>query len=134
MNRQWITRIGTMAVGCLMLGAGGCSKGWQDKLEGRWVGSSITNIPADQEGKATGWVKATTFEFHEDKMTVTIPAEEPRTGSYKVSQVNGRKLTLDVARPNGQADKTVVTFNGSDKLIWEIGQERKVTLVRSVIQ
>ena len=108
----------------------GCSKGPQDKLAGQWVGESIDNIPPDQEGRANGWVRATTLEFRGDKLTVAIPAEEPRTGSYKVARVNGNRIAVEVSRPNGEHDEATFVLGAENQMKWEIGNERTVRFTR----
>src|SRR5256885_5769017 len=77
-----------------------CGKSPEDKLAGKWVGDRIDNVSAEQVARATGWVKGTTFEFAGDKVTVTVPAEPARKGSFKVSRVDGDKIVLSVARPD----------------------------------
>lgn len=109
----------------------GCGKAPQDKLAGKWVGDRIDNVSADQVARATGWVKGTTFEFEGDKLTVTLPAESPRKGTYKVSRVDGDKMVLSVARPDGSNDQASVTMREDKSLSWDIGQGREVRLVRT---
>src|SRR5689334_24311974 len=76
----------------------GCGGGPADKLEGKWVGDRIDNVSAEQVARATAWVKATTLEFAGDKLTVTIPTETARKGTFKVAKVDGDKLVLSVHR------------------------------------
>ena len=117
----------------LLLCLSGCSKGPQERLQGKWVGTSIDNIPPDQEARAAGWVKATSFEFKGSKVTVAVPAEEPRTGDYKISRVNGNRVTLQVLRTNGEADDTTLVLAGEKTLKWEIGNDRTITFQRSAV-
>jgi hypothetical protein len=112
----------------------GCAKGPQDRLAGRWVGESIDNIPPDQEARANGWVKGASFEFRGDRVTIAVPAEDPRTGSYKVERVNGQKLTLSITRPSGEADEAVFTLTGENSMKWDLGNDRQVKLTRIVAQ
>ena len=107
-----------------------CAKGPQDRLAGRWVGESIDNIPPDQVARASGWVKGTSFEFRGDRLTVAIPAEEPRTGSYKVERVVGQKLTLAITRPSGEVDEAVLTLTGEGAMKWDVGNDRQIKLTR----
>src|SRR5881394_1347607 len=95
----------------------GCAKRPEDKLAGKWVGDRIDNVSAEQVARATGWVKGTTFEFAGDKVTVTVPAEPARKGSFKVSRVDGDKMVLSVARPDVSTfDAATVTMHG-DKIM-----------------
>jgi len=111
---------------------GGCAKDPRDKLKGKWIGDRIDNVDPDQVARATGWVKGTTFEFAGDKLTVTIPAEAPRAGSYKVAKLEGDKMTLSVSRSDAtSADETTLTLLDEKTMRWDIGQGREVVLVRS---
>ncbi|HEU4411002.1 MAG TPA: hypothetical protein VFS43_37465 [Polyangiaceae bacterium] len=115
-----------------LLGAAACSKGPQDKLQGRWVGAAVENVPPDQEARAGGWVKATSFEFKGSKLTVNLPAEEPRSGEFKVARAQGNRLTLQVSRPDGSADEAALVLADENTLAWDIGNERVVKLRRAV--
>ncbi|MCU0681074.1 MAG: hypothetical protein MUF34_02220 [Polyangiaceae bacterium] len=114
-----------------LVGATACSKGPQDKLQGTWVGSGIENVPPDQEARAGGWVKATSFEFKGSKMTVNVPAESPRTGEFKVASAQGNRLTVQVSRPDGTADEAAFVLADENTLSWDIGNERVVKLRRA---
>jgi hypothetical protein len=110
----------------------GCGGGPADKLEGKWVGDRIDNVSAEQVARATAWVKATTLEFAGDKLTVTIPTEQARKGTFKVAKVDGDKVVLSVHRKDGQVrDETTLTLQGDKTLRWDIGQSREITLVRA---
>jgi hypothetical protein len=110
----------------------GCGGGPADKLEGKWVGDRIDNVTAEQLAEATAWVKATTFEFGGDKLTVTIPTETARKGAFKVAKVEGDKIWLSVHRKdNATRDEVALTMLGDKALRWDIGQSREVTLVRA---
>ena len=109
----------------------GCGKSPEDTLSGKWVGDRIDNVSADQVARATGWVKGTTFEFSGDKVTVSLPAESPRKGTFKVSRVDGDRMVLSIARPNSQTyDETTLTMRSDKSMSWDIGQGREVLLVR----
>ena len=115
-----------------LFGLCGCSRGPEDKLAGKWIGDRIDNVSAEQVARATGWVKGTTFEFTGDKLTVTVPAEPPRKGTFKVSRVDGDKLVLSVARPDTRTyDETTLTMQSDKSMTWDIGQGREVLLVRT---
>ena len=111
----------------------GCGKGPEERLAGKWVGDRVDNVTADQVARATGWVKGTTFEFAGDKLTVTVPAEQPRKGTFKVSRVEGDKVVLAVARADKTTtDEATLTLHGDNKsMIWDIGRGREVLLVRA---
>src|SRR5271170_78275 len=85
--------------------AAGCEKSPRDRLQGRWLGESIENVPVSQVQKATGWVKGTAIEFYGNKVIVTIPAQTPRTGSFKASCKEGETLLVSFNRDEGGHDE-----------------------------
>lgn len=112
----------------------GCAKGPKERLQGRWVGAHIDNIPKDQEGRALGWVKSTSFEFRGGRVTVAVPAEEPRTGEFKVVRSAGNKLTVEIARPGADPEETVFTLVDERTLKWDIGNDRSVTFEKTAMR
>ena len=68
------------------LAAAGCEKSPRDRLQGRWLGESIENVPVDQVQKATGWVKGTAIEFAFGRgRQFRVPWSNPRTCLRKPS-------------------------------------------------
>ncbi|HVY48323.1 MAG TPA: hypothetical protein VHB21_20690 [Minicystis sp.] len=124
---RWMS---TLAVALAAL-AVGCEKSPRDRLQGRWLGESIDNVPADEVQKATGWVKGTAMEFSGNKVTVTIPAETPRTGSFKVTKAEGDRLVVSFFREEGGRDDAEVQLVGDQALRWHIGQGREIVLIRA---
>ena len=90
----------------------------------------MENVPEAQMPKVTGWVKGTALEFSGGKVTVTIPAESPRTGQFKVAKVEGDRVTVSFLREEGGRDEAAFRFVGEDTLRWDIGQGREVVLQR----
>jgi hypothetical protein len=95
------------------------------------LGESIENAPETQAAKATGWVKGTAIEFSGSKVTVTIPAESPRTGQFKVTKVEGDRVTVSFLREEGGRDEADLRFAGEDALRWNIGSGREVVLLKA---
>jgi hypothetical protein len=126
-----LDRAGPLLGFAALLATAGCGGGPADKLEGKWVGDRIDNVSAEQVAQATAWVKATTLEFAGDKLTVTIPTEQARKGTFKVAKVDGDKVVLSVHRKDSATrDETTLTLQGDKTLHWDIGQNREITLVR----
>ena len=116
----------------LSLLAAACGKSPEGRLAGKWVGDRIDNVSADQVERATGWVKGTSLEFSGDKMTVTIPTEEPRKGTFKVAKAEGDKMVVAVSRSSGATtDEATLTFLDEKTLKWDIGGTREIVLVRT---
>jgi hypothetical protein len=109
----------------------GCEKSPRDRLQGRWLGESIENVPSAQVQKATGWVKGTAIEFNGAKVTVTIPAETPRSGSYKVTRKEGDTLLVSFAREEGGHDEAEMSVVGDGQLRWRIGEGREIVMVKA---
>ena len=126
----------SLILGSLALVAG-CGKSPADKLAGKWVGDRIDNVSADDVARATGWVKGTSFEFAGDKVTVTIPAEPARKGTFKVAKAEGEKMTLAIARTDDKPgessppDLASLTLIDAKTMRWDIGDSREVLLVRA---
>lgn len=109
----------------------GCAKTPRDKLQGRWLGESIDDVPAAEVAKATGWVKGTAFEFSGNKVTVTIPAESPRSGTFKVAKAESDRVVVAFKRPEGGLDEATFRFHGDSALVWEAGEGRDVVLLKA---
>lgn len=119
-----------MMAGLAMFSLVGCSKGPQERLQGKWVGDSVSNVPPEQEAQATGWARHTSFLFEGNKMTVALPAGESRTGVFQVDRNNGKKITLKVDRGNGEMDEAALTMVNENTIKWDIGNERSVQFTR----
>lgn len=120
-----------LAIALALPAAAGCEKTPKDKLQGRWLGEAIENIPAAEVPKATGWVKGTALEFSGTKVTVTIPAESPRSGQFKVAKVEGDMMTVSFLREEGGRDEADFKLVGDDTLRWSIGQGREIVLTKA---
>lgn len=98
-----------------------CSKSPRDRLQGKWVGESVSEVHPSQAGQAQGWAKGTMLEFAGNKVTVAVPAESPRTGTFKIDKVEGDKLDLVLRRAGGGEDRTRVALAEDGKLLWSLG-------------
>lgn len=127
-HRQFTTTLSALVLALPL--ASGCSRSPRDKLQGRWLGEAIENVPPEDLAKATGWVKGTSFEFSGNKVTVVVPAESPRTGSYKVAKVDGDRVTVAFQRIQGTREEATFRFHGERTLVWEAGQGREIVLVK----
>ena len=110
----------------------GCAKSPRDRLQGRWLGESIENVSVAELQKATGWVKGTAIEFAGNKVTVTIPAETPRTGTFKVTKAENDKVVVSFFREEGGRDDAEMQLvPGDQALRWNIGGGREVVMLRA---
>lgn len=109
----------------------GCEKSPKDKLQGRWLGESIENVPSAQLTKTSGWVKGTAIEFQGNKVTVTIPAETPRTGTFKVAKAANDGLLVSFVRDEGGHDEAEMKLVGDQTLRWSIGDGREIVMLKA---
>lgn len=107
-----------------------CSKDPKARLQGKWLGDSITNVAEGESADATTWVKGVTFEFTGTKMTVTIPNQQPRVGEFDIEDAKKDRVTIRVAREGGGTDSTTLLFAKEDHLNWDLGDGREVVLTR----
>lgn len=113
-----------------VLGLVGCDKSPRDKLQGKWVGDSVSAVRADQQGRADGWVRGTKVEFAANKVTVAIPAESARTGTFTIAKVTGEELDLVFKRPEGVEDRSKVRFTEDGRLAWTLAGGTEIMLRR----
>jgi hypothetical protein len=99
-------------------------------LQGKWLGDSMTNVTPEQNAEVTAWVKGTSLEFAGDKMTVTVPAEQPRTTEFKVAKVDGNKVVLAWAREGGASEAARLVLAENDTLRLDVGEGREIALTR----
>ncbi|MEP7126247.1 MAG: hypothetical protein ABJE95_35275, partial [Byssovorax sp.] len=94
-------------------------------------GESIENVPSAQLTKSTGWVKGAAIEFAGNKVTVTIPAETPRTGTFKVAKAEGDGLLVSFLRDEGGHDEAEMKLVGDQTLRWRIGDGREIVMLKA---
>jgi hypothetical protein len=110
--------------------AAGCEKSPRDKLQGRWVGEAVEQVHPSQAAPATGWARGTRLEFSGNKVTVAVPAESPRSGTFKVDKVAGNELDLVFKRSGGGEDRAKVALVDDGKLLWTIGGGVQIVMRR----
>jgi hypothetical protein len=123
-----LLRISLILSGALLLA--GCGNPVQRKLEGRWLGESVENFDAKDVAAATGWARGLSLEFSGTRLTVAVPAEEPRTGKYKVASVHENDVELAVTRVDGAVDTASLKLDDERSLRFMIGDTRAIVLRR----
>lgn len=108
-------RLGILIV---VAAATACGHPVQRRLEGRWIGESVENVNSSFLAAATGWVKGTSFEFAGERITVIIPAEDPRTGTYSVASVHDDRVMLQAKRADGTLDAVDLKLQDEHSLQW----------------
>jgi hypothetical protein len=107
---------------------GGCASTPKERLEGKWVGERADNFRPEHADRVTGWVAGTSFEFKGSRVTVSIPAESPRTGTYEIAQASEGELHITFKRAHGANDEATFLFEGEDRLRWMLGDGRSIVL------
>ena len=114
----------------VLLGLGGCGHPVQRKLEGRWLGDSVENFDASDIAAVTGWVRGLSLEFSGSSVTIAVPAEEPRSGKYRVASVRQNDVSLAIQRADGATDSAAFKLDDELRIRWMIGESRAVVLRR----
>lgn len=106
----------------------GCETSPKDRLQGRWVGERVERFAAEQARRASGWARGASFEFRGSRVTVGIPTERPRQGTFRVSSASADELRVSFVRPHGAKDEVTFRFDGEDVLHWMVGDGRSIVL------
>ncbi len=107
---------------------GGCDTTPKERLEGKWVGERADHFRPDESDRVSGWVAGTSFEFSGSRVTVSIPAESPRHGTFKLAKVSDEEIRVTFMRAHGANDEATFLFEGDDELRWMLGDGRSIVL------
>jgi len=108
----------------------GCAHPAERALEGRWRGASVENFDDAQVAAATGWARGTELSFRGRRVTVAVPAEEPRTGSYTLQGIEDRTVTLSVLGADGEQSLMQLIVDDEATLRWVLSEGRTVLMKR----
>jgi hypothetical protein len=107
----------------------GCGHPVQRTLEGRWMGESVENFDDENIPAATGWARGASMEFAGHEITVTIPAEDPRTAPYKIVGVHQNKLKLSVDG-SGAQETLALILDDEQSMRWMLDDSRTIVMRR----
>ncbi len=110
----------------------GCGHPVQRQLEGTWHGDSVENFDDRDLARATGWAKSLRFTFSGSKMTVSIAAEDERSGKYRIRSVHNSDVVLAVKKPDGAEDVASLKLDDDHEIRWMLGESRAVVLRREL--
>src|SRR5262245_1019814 len=120
----------TLPLIALAAAASGCGHPVRRQLEGRWFGESVENFEQRELPTATGWARGVSFEFAGENITVSMPAEEPRTAPYQVASVQRNDVRLSVERKTGQKDTMRLRLDDERNIRWMLDEHHAIVLRR----
>lgn len=126
-----MNRAGTLGLCTLLAIATGCGHPAERAIAGRWNGERVENFERDDVAAATAWARGLSLEFQRSRVTVSVPAEEPRAGSYRLASVEERTVKLAVLDSEGQQSELEVVVDDEDHMRWMLGDGRAVVLRRA---
>ena len=109
----------------------GCKTTMKERLSGQWVGAEVHDFPPAQVPSALGWAKGASFTFQGSQVTVAIPAESPRTGTFQITQSGEQHVVIAFRRPEGTVDEVAFQLEGDEEhpqLRWLLGDGRSVLM------
>jgi hypothetical protein len=114
----------------LAAAAPACGHPVKRQLEGRWFGESVENFDQRELPAATGWARGVSFEFAGENLTVSVPAEEPRTAPYQVASVQRNDVRLAVQRSTGEKESVRFRLDDERSIRWMLDEHHAVVLRR----
>ena len=108
----------------------GCAHPAEQALQGVWLGEAVENFDEEEIAAATGWAKGTQFEFKGTRLTVTVPAEAPRTGTYRLSAIEERHVTLTILNSQGELSDLELIVDDAENMRWVLDDGRTMVLKR----
>jgi hypothetical protein len=114
----------------VLLSVSGCGHPIERRLEGRWLGADVENISEDRIAQAVGWIRGTSLEFSGSTLTVTIPAEDPRSAPYKVVSAHEGRVKLAVLADEKHSDTLELILDTHDSLRWRLNNGAMAVLKR----
>jgi hypothetical protein len=120
----------TLPLLVLVVTASGCGHPVRRQLEGRWFGESVENFEQRELPAVIGWARGVSFEFAGENVTVSVPAEEPRTAPYQVASVQRNDVRLSVLRPTGEKESVHLRLDDERNIRWMLDEHHAVVLRR----
>ncbi len=106
-----------------LVAAGLLSSCWtspESHLGGRWVGASFESVDGSVSAARAGWAKGASLTFSGSRLTVSVPGEPPRQGTYQVVSNDDGHLGLVIEGHDGHMDRTRLTLETDDLLRWHL--------------
>lgn len=112
------------------MGAASCAHPAERALQGKWLGESVENFDTKDLAAATGWARGTSFLFSGKHIRITVPAEEPRSGVFRLTAIEDRKVSLLITDSGGEESKIDLIVDDARSLRWVLSDGRTLVLKR----
>lgn len=99
-------------------------------LAGTWAGQNVESLDGTVSAARAGWARGTSLTFSGSRITVALPGEPPRRGSYRVLSDEDGKLELEVEGHAGHVDQTRLTLETDRLLRWHLSHVHTLVLRR----
>lgn len=131
--RNRFSHVGHFSLGlCIAVTAlTACGHPVERRLQGRWLGESVDGFDGAALAGVTGWARGTSFDFVDEKLTVAIPAEDPRSGTFSVQSYRDSKTVLAVKRADGQTDRVELRLDDEQSMRWLLPEGRSIIMRRA---
>lgn len=116
-----------LLVAPLMLTA--CSKDPKERLQGTWQGKECLDCTDIDKKEAAEWAKTLSFVFDQNKVTVALGEEEPRTNEFEIAESKGDDVTVRLVGAGAHTEPMTLQFKNKD-LVVKMGENRSFLLVR----
>lgn len=114
----------------LLIASTGCGHPAERALRGKWLGERVENFDFADVAAATAWARGTSFEFRGERLTVAVPAEEPRTGTYRLAAIQDRTVRLSVLGSTGETNELELIVDDETSLRWVLGDGKTMVMRR----
>jgi hypothetical protein len=91
----------------------------------------VENFDKEAIAAATAWARGTSFEFEGQKLRVTVPAEKPRTGVYRLTAIEDRQVTITVLDSDGEEDQIDLIVDDAESLRWVLDEGLTLVMTRA---
>ncbi len=106
----------------------GCAHPAQEALQGNWNGQKVENFAADELAAATGWARGTSLHFQGSRITIRVPDEDSKSGTYRLAAIEDRRVTLDIVDSQAARSELVLIVDDEKHLRWDLGEGRSLVL------
>jgi hypothetical protein len=106
------------AAWCTLLLA--CRSSSAAKLEGRWLGDGFESLDGSVSAARAGWAKGTSLTFSDSRISVQLPGERSRHGSYEIVSDRDGELELTITGHDGHVDRAELTIETEALLRWHL--------------